>query len=56
MVRDCAEKKVAPGATGRDEAEHFDRDLMYGRLEELGLTGIVFPEEYGGKLPSYCKH
>ena len=48
MVRSFAEAEVAPSARVRDEEERFDRALMYDRLGELGLTGIVFPEEYGG--------
>jgi len=53
MVREFAEKEVAPSAAERDEAEHFDRKLMFDRLGELGLTGIVFPEEYGGAGADY---
>ena len=40
----------------RDEEERFDRDLMFGRLGELGLTGIVFPEEYGGAGADYISY
>ncbi|KYZ76982.1 acyl-CoA dehydrogenase [Anaerosporomusa subterranea] len=47
MVREFAEKKVAPGAAERDEAEQFDREL-YNELSDLGVSGICFPEEYGG--------
>ncbi len=56
MVREFAEKEVAPSARERDEAERFDRDLMFGRLAELGLTGIVFPEEYGGAGADYISY
>ncbi|MDF2500097.1 MAG: Acyl-CoA dehydrogenase, short-chain specific [Anaerosporomusa subterranea] len=47
MVREFAEKRVAPGAHERDEAEQFDSGL-YNELTELGVSGICFPEEYGG--------
>ena len=47
-VRAFAEKELAPSAAERDENERFDRELMFDKLAELGLTGIVFPEEYGG--------
>lgn len=47
MVREFAEKKVAPGAAERDEAEQFSREL-YDSMADLGLSGICFPEEYGG--------
>ncbi len=56
MVRNFAESEIAPSAAGRDEEEHFDRPLMFGRLAELGLTGIVFPEEYGGGGADYVSY
>ena len=56
MVREFAEKEIAPSAEERDEDERFDRDLMFGRLAELGLTGIVFPEEYGGAGADYISY
>lgn len=56
MVRSFAETEVAPSADDRDENESFDRDLMFARLAELGLTGIVFPEEYGGAGADYLSY
>ncbi len=56
MVRDFAETEVAPSAQERDEEERFDRALMYDKLGELGLTGIVFPEEYGGAGADYISY
>jgi len=56
MVREFAEKEVAPSARERDEEERFDRSLMFDRLAELGLTGIVFPEEYGGAGADYISY
>ncbi len=56
MVREFAEKEVAPSARIRDEEEHFDRELMFGRLAELGLTGIIFPEQYGGGGADYISY
>jgi alkylation response protein AidB-like acyl-CoA dehydrogenase len=56
MVREFAVKEVAPSASERDEQERFDRDLMFGRLAELGLTGIVFPEAYGGAGADYVSY
>jgi alkylation response protein AidB-like acyl-CoA dehydrogenase len=56
MVRDFAEKEIAPSAKERDEEERFDRGLMFDRLAELGLTGIVFPEEYGGAGADYISY
>jgi alkylation response protein AidB-like acyl-CoA dehydrogenase len=56
MVREFAESEVAPSAQIRDEEEKFDRALMFDRLAELGLTGIVFPEEYGGAGADYISY
>jgi len=56
MVREFAETEVAPTAAIRDEEERFDRALMFDRLAELGLTGIVFPEEYGGAGADYLSY
>ena len=56
MVREFAEKEVAPSARIRDEEEQVDRELMFGRLAELGLTGIIFPEQYGGGGADYISY
>jgi butyryl-CoA dehydrogenase len=56
MIRDFAENEVAPTAEERDEEERFDREL-FDQMGELGLTGIPWPEEYGGAgmdYVSYC--
>ncbi|WP_027965179.1 acyl-CoA dehydrogenase [Halalkalibacillus halophilus] len=47
MVRDYATKEVEPTAAERDEEERFDREI-FDKMAELGLTGIPWPEEYGG--------
>ena len=47
MVRDFAQNEVAPTAAERDEEERFDREI-FDKMAELGLTGIPWPEEYGG--------
>ncbi|HSJ00065.1 MAG TPA: acyl-CoA dehydrogenase family protein [Patescibacteria group bacterium] len=46
-VREWAEREVAPGAAERDEEERYDLRL-FERAGELGLTGLPYPEEYGG--------
>jgi butyryl-CoA dehydrogenase len=46
-VREWAEREVAPGAAQRDEEERYDRTL-FERAGELGLTGLPYPEAYGG--------
>src|SRR5690554_1985836 len=56
MVRDFAENDVEPTAAERDDEERFDREI-FDKMAELGLTGIPWPEEYGGigaDYVSYC--
>jgi alkylation response protein AidB-like acyl-CoA dehydrogenase len=55
-VRDFAENELAPSAKERDEEERFDRELMFDKLAELGLTGVIFPEEYGGAEADYLSY
>ena len=55
MVRDFAETEVAPGAEERDEKEEFPLEL-WKQCGELGLTGITFPEEYGGVGADYTSY
>lgn len=55
MVRDFAVKDVAPTAAERDEEERFDREL-FDKMAELGLTGIPWPEEYGGIGSDYLAY
>lgn len=46
-VREFAENEIAPVAREYDEAEKFPRKQLKG-LAELGLLGMIIPEEYGG--------
>lgn len=46
-VRDFAESEVAPKAAEMDEKEDYDWSL-WDQMADMGLTGIPFPEEYGG--------
>ncbi|ARX69176.1 MULTISPECIES: acyl-CoA dehydrogenase AcdA [Bacillus cereus group] len=55
MVRDFAKNEVAPTAAERDEEERFDREL-FDQMAELGLTGIPWPEEYGGIGSDYLAY
>lgn len=55
MVRDFAESQVAPTAAERDEEERFDRSI-FEQMAELGLTGIPWPEEYGGAGADYLSY
>ena len=47
LVREFAEKQVAPSVAERDEESIFSREL-FDAMGEMGLTGICFPEQYGG--------
>jgi alkylation response protein AidB-like acyl-CoA dehydrogenase len=47
VVRDFAEKEVAPNIAKWDAAAHFPTDLV-PKMGELGLFGLVVPEEFGG--------
>jgi alkylation response protein AidB-like acyl-CoA dehydrogenase len=47
MVREFAQAEVAPLVEECERQEKFPVEIM-PKLGELGLLGIVFPEEYGG--------
>ncbi len=47
MVREFAEKEIKPKAAEIDESREFPKDTVK-KLAELGLMGIVIPEQYGG--------
>ncbi len=55
MVRDFAENEVEPTAAERDEEERFDIEL-FEKMAALGLTGIPWPEEYGGIGSDYLAY
>ncbi|MGD8190385.1 acyl-CoA dehydrogenase [Brevibacillus ginsengisoli] len=55
MIREFAEEVVAPTAAERDEEERFDRSI-FEQMAELGLTGIPWPEEYGGAGADYMSY
>ena len=55
-VREFAEAEIRPHVMEWDEAQQFPMDLL-PKLASLGLTGIQFPDEYGGAGMSgvdYC--
>lgn len=47
MVRDYAEKALAPTAAERDEKELFVRTI-FDEMGQLGIIGLPYPEKYGG--------
>src|ERR1700745_842430 len=46
-VREFAAAEIAPHVMEWDETQHFPIELL-PKLGGLGLTGILFPEDYGG--------
>ena len=55
MVHDFARKEIVPNALEWDEAQHFPREL-FTKLGELGLLGVVIPEEDGGAGLGYIDY
>ncbi|MBD0735109.1 acyl-CoA dehydrogenase family protein [Streptomyces sp. CBMA29] len=47
MVRDFAAKEITPHAARWSQDEHFPTPV-FTKLGELGLMGMLVPEEYGG--------
>jgi alkylation response protein AidB-like acyl-CoA dehydrogenase len=47
LVRRFADNEIAPNAEAWDEEHHFPR-AIFPQLAELGLTGLLVPEELGG--------
>ena len=54
-VREFAEAEIAPHVMEWDEAQHFPIELI-PKLAELGLMGVIFPEEYGGAGMGYVEY
>jgi len=48
LVRDFAEREIAPRAAEMDERGELPMDIVK-QMGELGLFGLPFPEEYGGQ-------
>ncbi|WP_370870502.1 acyl-CoA dehydrogenase [Daejeonella sp.] len=55
MVRDFAEKHIRPHVMEWDEAQTFPLET-FKKLGELGLMGVLVPEEYGGSGLSYFEY
>ena len=55
MVRDFARNEIAPHAVKWDREQHFPRKL-FAQLGELGLLGVLMPEEYGGSGLGYVEY
>ena len=55
MVRDFAEKNIRPYVMEWDEAQIFPVET-FKKLGDLGLMGVLVPEEYGGSGLSYFEY
>ncbi len=55
MVRDFAEKNIRPHIMEWDEAQYFPVEL-FKQLGDLGLMGVLVPEEYGGSGLGYQEY
>ncbi|HWZ96960.1 MAG TPA: acyl-CoA dehydrogenase [Candidatus Dormibacteraeota bacterium] len=54
-IREFAEGEIAPHIMEWDEASHFPLEIM-PKLAEMGLLGIIFPEQYGGAGLGYIEY
>jgi alkylation response protein AidB-like acyl-CoA dehydrogenase len=54
-ARDFAERAIRPHVMEWDELQFFPRDV-FRRLGELGLMGVLVPEEYGGSGMGYAEY
>jgi alkylation response protein AidB-like acyl-CoA dehydrogenase len=54
-VREFAEGEIGPHVMEWDETQHFPVEL-FPKLAELGLMGVIFPEEYGGAGMGYIEY
>ena len=54
-VREFAESEIAPHVMEWDEASRFPVELI-PKLGEMGLLGVIFPEQYGGAGLGYVEY
>ena len=54
-IREFAESEIAPHVMEWDEASQFPGAVI-PKLAELGLLGVLFPEEYGGAGMGYLEY
>ncbi len=55
MIRDFGEKEIRPNLMKWDEAQELPIDTLK-KLGELGLMGVLVPEEYGGSGFGYFEY
>jgi alkylation response protein AidB-like acyl-CoA dehydrogenase len=54
-VREFAEDEIAPHVMEWDESSRFPSEIL-PKLAEMGLLGVIFPEEYGGAGLGYIEY
>jgi alkylation response protein AidB-like acyl-CoA dehydrogenase len=54
-IREFAEAELAPHVMEWDEAAHFPVELR-PKFAELGILGVLFPEQYGGAGMGYIEY
>ena len=55
MVRDFARNEIAPNAVEWDRTQQFPKEL-FTQLGELGLLGVLIPDELGGAGLGYVEY
>jgi len=55
MAKDFAEKNIRPHVMEWDESQYFPVEL-FKKLGELGMMGVLVPEEYGGSGFGYFEY
>jgi len=55
MVRDFAEKEIRPHVMTWDESQEFPKHIFH-KMGELGLMGVLVPQEYGGSGLGYNEY
>lgn len=54
-LRDFCAREIQPNIMAWDEAQHFPVDVMK-KLGELGMLGVLVPQEYGGSGLTYDEY
>ena len=55
MIRDLGEREISPHMMDWDESQEFPLAL-FKKLGELGLMGVLVPQEYGGSGFGYHEY
>ncbi|NQZ77933.1 MAG: acyl-CoA dehydrogenase family protein [Ekhidna sp.] len=55
MVRDFCDKEIEPNKMKWDESQEFPVDVFH-RMGDLGLMGVLVPQEYGGSGFGYHEY